>query len=157
MQVKMLTPVRTLRDEQISVFLIASKSRVAAIGKSGFKMTIPRLELLAATIKDIDRSPPVLCANLEQKIPAYFGVIPRQLWVGFSGEKNVMFLFGIGWTKNKILQRQRTGVIYLVPKTGRIYLYLRLLSKGTARVEMVREPVMVVRRSINLALYDREC
>lgn len=79
MQVKMPTPVRTLRDEQISVFLIASKSRVAAIGKSGFKMTIPRLELLAATIKDIDRSPPVLCANLEQKIPAYFGVIPRQL------------------------------------------------------------------------------
>lgn len=62
--------LRTVRDGQVSVFLVASKSRVAPLRKSGSKMTIPRLELLAATIGA--RLYSSLSANLEQKIPAYF-------------------------------------------------------------------------------------
>lgn len=62
--------MRTVRDGQVSVFLVASKSRVAPLRKSGSKMTIPRLELLAATIGA--RLYSSLSANLEQKIPAYF-------------------------------------------------------------------------------------
>ncbi|KAJ8962702.1 hypothetical protein NQ318_001099 [Aromia moschata] len=62
--------LRAKRYDKVSVFLLAAKARVAPLKRSTSKMTIPRLELLAATIGA--RLFTHVNANLGHKIDCYF-------------------------------------------------------------------------------------
>ncbi|XP_050300164.1 uncharacterized protein LOC126738773 [Anthonomus grandis grandis] len=62
--------VRVKLHRNVSVFWLAAKSRVAPLKKSGSKMTVPRLELLAGTIGA--RLYTNVAANLSQKYRCFF-------------------------------------------------------------------------------------
>lgn len=62
--------LRAVRGGKVSVFLLGAKARISPICKSATKMTIPRLELLAATIGV--RLYPSLVVNFEQEVPCFF-------------------------------------------------------------------------------------
>uniref|UniRef100_A0AAR5PHN1 Integrase zinc-binding domain-containing protein n=1 Tax=Dendroctonus ponderosae TaxID=77166 RepID=A0AAR5PHN1_DENPD len=62
--------LRAVRGGEVSVFLLGAKARILSMCKSATKMTIPRLELLAATISA--RLYSSLVVNFQKEIPCFF-------------------------------------------------------------------------------------
>lgn len=62
--------LRAVRGGKVSVFLLGAKARISPLCKAATKMTIPRLELLAATIGA--RLYSSLVVNFEQEVPCFF-------------------------------------------------------------------------------------